>query len=78
MRKTRPGGDCFHDGRLNGRVVFFCQADWICTGYKFTVLSSREEEMAKGLLSGGEMKFYPQGALTRQETNSVRPKPRSS
>ncbi|CDZ32910.1 Putative intracellular protease/amidase [Neorhizobium galegae bv. officinalis] len=39
-------------------------ADWIYAGYKFTVFSNREEEMAKGLLGGGEMKFYPQDALT--------------
>ncbi|CDM61886.1 MULTISPECIES: type 1 glutamine amidotransferase domain-containing protein [Rhizobium] len=39
-------------------------AGWIYAGYKFTVFSNREEEMAKGLLNGGEMKFYPQDALT--------------
>lgn len=38
--------------------------DWIYGGYKFTVFSNQEEEMAKGLLNGGEMKFYPQDALT--------------
>ncbi|WP_105418198.1 MULTISPECIES: type 1 glutamine amidotransferase domain-containing protein [Neorhizobium] len=41
------------------------QTDWIYAGYKFTVFSNREEEMAKGLLGGGEMKFYPQDALTQ-------------
>lgn len=41
------------------------EADWIYAGYGFTVLSNREEEMAKGLLNGGEMKFYPQDALTQ-------------
>ncbi len=41
------------------------QTDWIYAGYKFTVFSNQEEEMAKGLLGGGEMKFYPQDALTR-------------
>ncbi|TBY76483.1 type 1 glutamine amidotransferase domain-containing protein [Rhizobium leguminosarum bv. viciae] len=40
-------------------------ADWIYAGYKLTVFSNREEEMAKGLLNGGEMKFYPQDALTQ-------------
>nr|WP_299506841.1 type 1 glutamine amidotransferase domain-containing protein [uncultured Rhizobium sp.] len=39
------------------------QTDWIYAGYKFTVFSNQEEEMAKGLLGGGEMKFYPQDAL---------------
>ena len=37
--------------------------NWIYAGYKFTVISNNEEEMAKGLLNGGEMKFYPQSAL---------------
>jgi putative intracellular protease/amidase len=41
------------------------QTDWIYAGYKLTVFSNREEEMAKGLLGGGEMKFYPQDALTQ-------------
>lgn len=37
--------------------------NWIYAGYRLTVISNEEEEMAKGLLSGGEMKFYPQTAL---------------
>ncbi|MBB3429080.1 putative intracellular protease/amidase [Rhizobium sp. BK312] len=37
--------------------------EWIYAGYKLTVISNREEEMAKGLLNGGQMKFYPQTAL---------------
>ncbi|WP_086995685.1 type 1 glutamine amidotransferase domain-containing protein [Rhizobium sullae] len=41
------------------------QTDWIYAGYRLTVFSNREEEMAKGLLGGGEMKFYPQDALTQ-------------
>lgn len=36
---------------------------WIYAGYKVTVLSNEEEELAKGLLGGGRMKFYPQTAL---------------
>ncbi|WP_332305656.1 type 1 glutamine amidotransferase domain-containing protein [Rhizobium sp. GR12] len=36
---------------------------WIYAGYKVTVISNQEEELAKGLLNGGEMKFYPQTAL---------------
>lgn len=36
---------------------------WIYAGYKLTVISNQEEEIAKGLLAGGEMKFYPQTAL---------------
>ncbi|WP_168879298.1 type 1 glutamine amidotransferase domain-containing protein [Rhizobium sp. P28RR-XV] len=41
------------------------QTNWIYAGYRFTVFSNQEEEMAKGLLGGGEMKFYPQDALTQ-------------
>lgn len=41
------------------------QSGWIYAGYKMTVFSNREEEMAKGLLRGGEMKFYPQDALLK-------------
>lgn len=36
---------------------------WIYAGYKVTVISNQEEELAKGLLKGGSMKFYPQTAL---------------
>lgn len=36
---------------------------WTYAGYKLTVISNQEEELAKGLLNGGTMKFYPQTAL---------------
>lgn len=36
---------------------------WIYSGYRMTVISNQEEELAKGLLDGGAMKFYPQTAL---------------
>jgi len=36
---------------------------WIYSGYQMTVISNQEEERAKPLLGGGEMKFYPQIAL---------------
>lgn len=38
-------------------------SDWTYAGYQFTVISNQEEELAKGLLNGGAMKFYPQTAL---------------
>jgi putative intracellular protease/amidase len=38
--------------------------DWIYAGYQFTVISNQEETLAKGLLGGGTMKFYPETALT--------------
>ncbi|NWJ27646.1 type 1 glutamine amidotransferase domain-containing protein [Rhizobium sp. RM] len=44
---------------------------WIYAGYKMTVISNQEEEIAKGLLSGGEMKFYPQTALEAAGGNFV-------
>jgi len=40
-------------------------AGWAYAGYKFTVISNQEEELAKGLLNGGAMKFYPQTALEK-------------
>lgn len=36
---------------------------WIYAGYRMTVISNQEEEQAKALLGGGQMKFYPQTAL---------------
>jgi len=36
---------------------------WIYSGYQMTVISHQEEEQAKPLLGGVEMKFYPQTAL---------------
>src|SRR6218665_1386999 len=36
---------------------------WIYAGYRMTVISNQEEEIAKGQLNGGAMKFYPQTAL---------------
>ena len=39
--------------------------EWIYSSYQMTVISNQEEEQAKPLLGGGEMKFYPQTALQR-------------
>jgi putative intracellular protease/amidase len=36
---------------------------WIYAGYRMTVISNQEEELAKAALQGGTMKFYPQTAL---------------
>jgi len=41
------------------------RTDWIYAGYKMTVISNKEEQAAKGLLNGGEMRFYPQTALEK-------------
>ncbi|MGP6426735.1 type 1 glutamine amidotransferase domain-containing protein [Pseudomonas pharyngis] len=40
-------------------------SNWTYAGYTFTVISNQEEEIAKGLLNGGAMKFYPQTALEK-------------
>lgn len=37
--------------------------EWIYKNYRMTVISNQEEEQAKALLKGGEMKFYPQTVL---------------
>lgn len=36
---------------------------WIYRGYRLTVISNQEEEIAKPQLGGGAMRFYPQTAL---------------
>ena len=41
------------------------QPKWIYAGYKATVFTNDEEEVSKGQLGGGEMKFYPQTALVK-------------
>ena len=43
---------------------------WIYSGYEMTVISNQEEEQAKPLLGGGEMKF-PQTALQRAGRRSA-------
>ncbi|MGF7055668.1 NAD(P)-dependent dehydrogenase (short-subunit alcohol dehydrogenase family) [Bosea sp. OAE752] len=40
---------------------------WIYEGYNFTVIGNQEEQQAKSLLQGGEMKFYPQTALEQAD-----------
>jgi putative intracellular protease/amidase len=39
------------------------QPGWIYAGYRLTVISNQEEEIAKAALNDGAMKFYPQTAL---------------
>ena len=71
---------------LNEPTQFAAQLDaggrsrpgaWIYAGYDFTVISNEEERLAKPLLQGGEMKFYPQTALEQaggrfqQQCNTV-------
>lgn len=39
-------------------------AQWIYAGYKMTSFTNNEEEAAKGMFNGGQLKFTPQTALT--------------
>ncbi|MHC8291601.1 type 1 glutamine amidotransferase domain-containing protein [Pseudomonas sp. XS1P51] len=50
-------------GQLESKGQAAADPQWIYAGYKMTVISNQEEELAKGLLNGGAMKFYPQTAL---------------
>lgn len=50
-------------GQLAAKGQASAPSGWIYAGYKMTVISNQEEELAKGLLGGGAMKFYPQTAL---------------
>lgn len=50
-------------GQLAAKGQAPAGSNWIYAGYRMTVISNQEEELAKGLLGGGAMKFYPQTAL---------------
>jgi len=62
LLSTLPDEPGFIAGLEQGRAPA-APAGWIYAGYKLTVISNQEEELAKGALQGGEMKFYPQTAL---------------
>lgn len=62
LLSTLPDAKGF-TGQLETQNAVQQKPEWIYAGYKLTVFSNQEEEMAKGLLNGGEMKFYPQTAL---------------
>ncbi|MGS1079168.1 type 1 glutamine amidotransferase domain-containing protein [Pseudoxanthomonas beigongshangi] len=62
LLSTLPDEPGFIAGLERGRAPA-APAGWIYAGYKLTVISNQEEELAKGALQGGEMKFYPQTAL---------------
>lgn len=49
--------------RIETRGTVEKRPNWIYAGYRMTVISNAEEELAKGLLEGGSMRFYPQTAL---------------
>lgn len=61
LLSTLPDAKGFVGQLTKGQVS--AKADWIYAGYRMTVISNQEEELAKGLLDGGSMKFYPQTAL---------------
>jgi len=62
LLSTLPDANGFV-GQLIAKGQASAQSGWIYAGYKMTVISNQEEELAKGLLGGGAMKFYPQTAL---------------
>jgi putative intracellular protease/amidase len=61
LLSTLPDAKGFVSALEAGRAP--ARADWTYSGYKVAVITDREEELAKPLLKGGEMKFYPQAAL---------------
>jgi putative intracellular protease/amidase len=64
LQSTLPDAQNFTP-QLQAAKPVSAGADWIYAGYKMTVINNKEEEAVKGLLSGGEMKFYPQSALEK-------------
>ncbi|PTQ12405.1 type 1 glutamine amidotransferase domain-containing protein [Sphingomonas oleivorans] len=58
-------------GRLEAGNGAGARPGWIYAGYRLTVISNQEEEIAKGLLNGGTMKLYPQTALQAAGANYV-------
>ncbi|WP_073525639.1 type 1 glutamine amidotransferase domain-containing protein [Pseudomonas fluorescens] len=61
LLSTLPDAAAFTRQLENGNPA--AASGWTYAGYQFTVISNQEEELAKGLLNGGSMKFYPQTAL---------------
>jgi len=62
LLSTMPEATAFV-GQLAAKGQATADSKWIYAGYKMTVISNQEEELAKGLLNGDTMKFYPQTAL---------------
>ncbi|MET4728442.1 putative intracellular protease/amidase [Lysobacter enzymogenes] len=62
LLSTLPDAAGFAAALAAGRQVS-APPQWIYRGYRVTVISDREEEIAKPQLGGGAMKFYPQAAL---------------
>ncbi|MEI2301778.1 type 1 glutamine amidotransferase domain-containing protein [Ensifer sp. MJa1] len=61
LLSTLAGATEFTGALAAGHKV--TEVGWIYAGYRMTVFSNGEEDIAKPLLKGGEMKFYPQDAL---------------
>lgn len=62
LLSTLPGNPGFVAALADDRSPA-TPSGWIYAGYRLTVISNQEEELAKGALQGGRMKFYPQTAL---------------
>ncbi|MBL4796719.1 MAG: type 1 glutamine amidotransferase domain-containing protein [Oleispira sp.] len=63
LLSTLKNNDEFVQQLTNGQKAV-ADENWIYKGYKMTVFSNTEEDAAKGYLGGGEMKFYPETALS--------------
>ena len=64
LLSTLPNNDEFVANLEAGKKAV-ADKNWIYNGYDMTVFSNTEEEAAKGYLGGGEMKFYPETALSK-------------
>lgn len=64
LLSTLPNNDEFVRNLENGKKAV-ADKNWIYNGYDMTVFSNTEEDAAKGYLGGGEMKFYPETALSK-------------
>lgn len=62
LLSTLPANPAFIAALVDGKTPQ-PPSGWIYAGYRLTVISNQEEELAKGALQGGRMKFYPQTAL---------------
>lgn len=62
LLSTLPDAPAF-TRQLAAKGTVAPRPDWLYAGYRMTVISNQEEALAKALLQGGVMKFYPQTAL---------------
>jgi putative intracellular protease/amidase len=63
LLSTMADSETFVEAMRNGGAGV-ADAEWTYAGYNMTVYSNKEELAAQSWLGGGEMKFYPQDALS--------------